>query len=124
MTGLRGLDLTFDQLSDEGYAPGRIEDGNRIYIFDRFGDDVEFIMPSENPEGYSQPLFMRTKLENVFPELDGAAATEAEKLYAPYMTVDTSGQCIYETGDYIYTITSSSDTLRGNSPRLWLVHVC
>jgi len=117
VNGLRGLDLTFSQLSDEGYSVGEALDGNQLYTFDRFGDQVEFVMPGQTVSGDSRPLSLRTALENVFPELDGAAAEEAEEIYAPYFSVSSSGggiQAVYETANYIYTIyPDASGTLRG-----------
>lgn len=114
---LRGLDMTFDQLADEGYFPGEKLESNQLYTFNRFGDQAQFVMAADNLTGESQPVSLRATLSQVFPELDGLSSKEAEELFFPYLTITyttgNSAQGTYETDHYICTIyPDTSGTLR------------
>lgn len=115
---LRGLDLTFDQLADEGYFTGDEVEGGQLYTFNRFGDEAQFLMATEGLSGESLPVALRTTLEKVFPDLAGLTAKEAEAKYIPYLKVSYStggsAEGTYETDHYMCTIyPDTSGTLRG-----------
>ncbi len=105
---LRGLDMTFDQLAEEGYFAGDELGDAQLYTFNRFGDEAQFVMAREGLSGESVPAALRTTLDKVFPDLVGLSAKEAEEKYVPYLTVSysagDSAQGAYETGLYLYTI--------------------
>lgn len=115
---LRGLELTFDQLAEEGYSSGDTLGDNQLYTFNRFGDQAQFVMATGDLTGESLPVSLRTTLSQVFPELDGLTAKEAEEQYFPYLTVTYTigdkAQGSYETDHYLCTIfPDTSGTLQG-----------
>lgn len=117
---LRGLDLTFDELADEGYFTGDELEGAQLYTFNRFGDEAQFVMATEGLNGGSVPTALRTTLDKVFPDLAGLTAKEAEEKYIPYLevsySVGDSTQGTYETDHYLCTIyPDTSGTLRGDN---------
>lgn len=117
---LRGLDLSFDELADEGYFAGDRLDGAQLYTFNRFGDEAQFVMATEGLDGGSVPAALRTTLDKVFPDLAGLTAKEAEGKYSPYLEVIYSvgdrTQGIYETDHYLCTIyPDTSGKLRGDN---------
>lgn len=115
---LRGLDMTFDQLAEEGYFAGDELEDAQLYTFNRFGDEAQFVLAMEGLSGESVPTALRTTLDKVFPDLVGLGAKEAEEKYAPYLKVSYSAggsaQGTYESGLYLYTIyPDTSGTLAG-----------
>ena len=52
---LRGLDMTFDQLAEEGYFAGDELGDAQLYTFNRFGDEAQFVMAREGLSGESVP---------------------------------------------------------------------
>lgn len=113
---LRGLEMSFDQLAEEGYYTADDFDGNQTYTFNRFGDEARFAFAKEGLTGESRPVCLVTTIDKIFPELANLSAKEAEALYSPYLTISFStdgGEGTYETDNYMYHIdVETSGTLQ------------
>lgn len=116
---LQGLDMTFDQLAEDGYFTADDFEDRPTYIFNRFGDEACFAFAKEGLTGESRPVCVVTTIDKIFPELSDLPAKEAETLYSPYLTVSFStdgGEGAYETWHYMFHIDAdTSGTLKGEN---------
>ncbi len=118
-TYLKGLDMTFNQLAEDGYFSGESFNGNPTYTFNRIGKEVRFAFREEGLDNKRKPICVVTTLNETFPELSGLSAKDAEALFAPYLSVRytvAGGEGTYETDNYIFNIdTGASGTLHGDA---------
>lgn len=113
---LKGLDMTFDQLAEDGYFTAGDFEGNTTYTFNRFGDEARFAFAKDKLTGESRPLCLVTTVDQIFPDLSGLSAKDAEDLYSPYLTISSGGEGAYETVNYVFRIDAdTSDTINGEN---------
>lgn len=116
---LQGLDMTFDQLAEDGYFTAGDFEGDPAYTFNRFGEEASFAFAKDKLTGESRPVCLVTTIDKIFPDLSGLSAKEAEDLFSPYLTISSStdgGEGVYETGNYAFRINiDTSRTLKGEN---------